>query len=122
MSVIKASFDKRFIQQFIGTNMISNARVAIIELIANAWDAGARRIDIQWPVKSEENTFSILDNGHGMNKTQFKDRYMTISYNREDEQGNLVVFPEGVQVGKRKAYGKNGMGRLGLFVLLIAIR
>jgi hypothetical protein len=63
MSTIKPSYDERFIQQFIGTNMISNARVAIVELIANAWDAGARRVDIKWPVKSEDNAFFILGSG-----------------------------------------------------------
>ena len=115
MSVLKPSYDERFIQQFVGTNMISNARVAIVELIANAWDAGARRVDIQWPVKSEDNAFYILDNGHGMDKKQFKDRYMTISYNREKEQTSFVMFPKGIEAGKRKAYGKNGMGRLAAF-------
>jgi hypothetical protein len=50
-----------------------------------------------------------------MDKKQFKDRYMTISYNREKEQSSIVTFPNGIESGKRKAYGKNGMGRLAAF-------
>lgn len=115
MTTIKASYDERFLQQLIGTNMVSNVRVAITELIANAWDAGATRVDIQWPENSSQNEFYIRDNGIGLSQEQFQNRFMRISYNRINEQGKSVTFPEGVEVGKRMAFGKNGIGRLAAF-------
>jgi len=115
MTIIKASYDDRFLQQLIGTNMITNVRVSITELIANAWDAGATQVDIQWPENSDQNEFYIRDNGTGLSQEQFQDRFMRISYNRVNEQGKLVTFPEGVEAGKRVAFGKNGIGRLAAF-------
>ncbi len=115
MSVITASFDQRFIQQLVGNAMISNPRVAIIELIANAWDAGATEIHILWPTVQTENVFSLRDNGIGMSSASFTKRFMKISYNRQEEQGKDVEFPAGVTVGKRRAFGKNGIGRLSAF-------
>ena len=113
---IKPSYDKRFIQQFVGVNMMSNGRVAIIELIANAWDAGATKVEIIWPTESTDNHFYILDNGNGMTEQQFTGRYMRISYNRIAEQGYFVEFPQAAaNAGKRTAFGKNGMGRLAAF-------
>ncbi|MEZ5903371.1 MAG: ATP-binding protein [Alphaproteobacteria bacterium] len=82
----------------------------------NAWDAGATQVDIQWPENSDQNEFYIRDNGTGLSQEQFQDRFMRISYNRVNEQGKLVTFPEGVEAGKRVAFGKNGIGRLAAFL------
>lgn len=95
--------------------MISSGRVAIIELIANCWDAGATEVHIQWPTVAADNVFSIRDNGIGMTTESFTRRFMKISYNRIEEQGRDVEFPPGVDAGKRKAFGKNGIGRLSAF-------
>lgn len=34
-----ALFDDRFLESFVGKGIISDPKIAIIELIANAWDA-----------------------------------------------------------------------------------
>lgn len=115
MTKIKPSYDDRFIQQLIGTSMISSVRVAITELIANAWDAGATEVTIHWPEDSSDDEFYIRDNGIGMSQEQFTGRFMRISYDRISAQGKLVTFPEGVEAGKRVAFGKNGIGRLAAF-------
>ncbi len=88
-------------------------QVALTELVANAWDAGASRVDMQLPDRID-GTLTIADNGHGMSPEQFKRRWMTLGYDRVKHQGANVEFPAGCPAKPRKAYGRNGVGRHGL--------
>lgn len=86
--------------------------VALTELVANAWDAGATIVDIFIPSEFGEKLI-VKDNGIGLTKDQFHDRWMRLGYNRIKHQGKNVIFPPNVE-GKRLAYGRNGVGRHGL--------
>jgi len=88
-------------------------QVALTELVANAWDAGASRVDIQIPEKVGDN-LTVQDDGHGMTAAQFSKRWMTLRYDRLKHQGEDVEFPAGRSARQRKAYGRNGVGRHGL--------
>lgn len=88
-------------------------QVALTELVANAWDAGASRVDMHLP-DSLDGMLTIADNGHGMSPEQFKRRWMTLRYDRVKHQGANVEFPAGRPARPRKAYGRNGVGRHGL--------
>lgn len=88
-------------------------QVALTELVANAWDAGATKVDLILPAVIGE-TLTVTDNGHGMTPAQFKKRWMTLRYNREKHQGPNVEFPAGRTARPRRAYGRNGVGRHGL--------
>lgn len=90
-----------------------DADVAIAELVANAWDAGASEIDITIPDSIDE-IISITDNGVGMTPLQFRERWMKHGYNRKRHQGSLAEFPPERKDWKRTAYGRNGIGRHGL--------
>lgn len=111
-----ALFDDRFLESFVGKGIISDAKIAIIELIANAWDAGATKVDIIWPFDDGDN-FSITDNGHGMTQTEFNTRFRTLAYNRNREQGSYAQIPTDhkFMIGKRPTFGRNGKGRLSGF-------
>ena len=87
--------------------------VALTELVANAWDAGASRVDLILP-KELGGALTVTDDGHGMSASQFKRRWMTLGYDRVRHQGSAVEFPGGRTVRPRKAYGRNGIGRHGL--------
>jgi hypothetical protein len=87
--------------------------VALTELVANAWDAGASRVDIQIPEHIGDK-LTVQDDGHGMTNAQFCKRWMTLGYNRLKHQGENVEFPPGRSNHQRKAYGRNGVGRHGL--------
>ena len=76
-----ALFDERFLESLAGKSIFSNPLVAIIELIANSWDAGATQVKIKWPIEDGDN-FQIWDNGHGMTKQEFNVRYLTLAYKR----------------------------------------
>ncbi len=86
--------------------------IALTELVANAWDAGATQVDIFIPEEKGQK-LTIQDNGTGLTKEEFYNRWMKLSYNRLKHQGKMVEFPEGVDL-KRYAYGRNGVGRHGL--------
>jgi hypothetical protein len=103
------AFADRFLQDHAG-QIISEPRTAILELIANSYDAGATKIDIIWPTEKGEK-FSVTDDGIGMTKAEFERRWRTLCYDREAEQGNEVVFPKGIRGIKRTAFGRSGKGR-----------
>ncbi|MBI3675187.1 MAG: ATP-binding protein [Proteobacteria bacterium] len=74
------AFADRFLQDHAG-QIISDPRTAILELIANSYDAGATQIDISWPTEKGEK-FSVTDNGIGMTKAEFEKRWKTLCYDR----------------------------------------
>jgi hypothetical protein len=88
-------------------------QVALTELVANAWDAGATRVDLFLPSEIG-GTLTVTDDGHGMTSAQFKKRWMTLRYDRLKHQGPDVEFPTGRYTRPRRAYGRNGVGRHGL--------
>lgn len=88
-------------------------QVALTELVANAWDAGASSVKVILPSEMG-GTLTIEDNGHGMTPDQFKRRWMTLGYDRVRHQGVNVEFPPGGPARPRKAYGRNGVGRHGM--------
>lgn len=88
-------------------------QVALTELVANAWDAGATRVDLVLPSEIG-GALTVTDNGHGMTPAQFKKRWMTLRYDRLKHQGSNVEFPAGRNARPRRAYGRNGVGRHGL--------
>jgi hypothetical protein len=88
-------------------------QVALTELVANAWDAGASSVKVILPPEIG-GALTIEDNGHGMTPDQFKRRWMTLGYDRVRHQGANVEFPPGRPARPRKAYGRNGVGRHGM--------
>lgn len=109
-------FDDRFLESFAGSSILGEPKVAIIELVANAWDAGATLVEIQWP-ENDEDKFSVKDNGHSMTEAQFNKRFRTLAYNRIREQGAYAEVPAHNKsaVTRRPTFGKNGKGRLAAF-------
>jgi hypothetical protein len=83
--------------------------VALTELVANAWDAGASQVDITIPSETGKKLI-VEDDGTGLTPEQFYSRWMKLGYNRIKHQGTRVQFPEG-RSGSRLAYGRNGVGR-----------
>lgn len=87
--------------------------IALTELVANAWDAGASMVDIAIP-KALHGELIVEDDGHGMSSAQFKGRWMKLSYDRVKHQGQNVEFPPERAGWIRRTYGQNGVGRHGM--------
>ena len=108
-------FDDRFLDRYAGP-IISDPAIAIVELVANAWDAYATRVDIVWPKRTENIVFTIRDNGKGMTPEQFQRRWKTLDYNRVTDEGSKSVPPDDLKnAPARHAYGRNGKGRHAAF-------
>ena len=108
-------FDDRFLDRYAGP-IISDPAVAIVELVANAWDAYATQVDIIWPNRVQGTPFSICDNGKGMTPEQFRRRWKTLDYNRIADEGTKSVPPEEMtDAPSRSVYGRNGKGRHAAF-------
>jgi histidine kinase/DNA gyrase B/HSP90-like ATPase len=107
------TFGTNFLKDYAG-QIINDSRVAIVELVANSYDAGATRVEIKWPSESGK-PFSITDNGLGMTREEFLYRWRKLAYSRADEQGFSVEFPANVKNLTRTAFGRNGKGRLAPF-------
>lgn len=102
-------FGAGFLHDHVG-QIIDDPSVAIVELVANCYDAGADRITVVWP-DLPGGIISITDNGTGMTRQEFEHRWKTLAYDRLAEQGSEVVFPPGVRKAKRTPFGHNGKGR-----------
>lgn len=94
-------------------SITSTPDIAITEFVANAWDAGAYNVDIIIPAEEGE-IISIEDDGVGMSNDEFRQIWMTLNYDRQKRQGQVVIFPPDVEAYKRIAYGRNGVGRHGM--------
>lgn len=104
-------FEENYLVRTLG-QLVKRPDIALTELVANAWDAGAFKINISIP-KEEGGALIVEDDGVGLTPEEFRKRWMTLGYNRVAHQGKDVTFPPGINE-KRKAYGKNGIGRHGM--------
>ncbi len=104
-------FEEDYLIRTLGT-LVHSPEIALTELVANSWDAGATIVDVSIPEKYGDKLI-IEDNGTGLTKEEFQNRWMKLGYNRLKHQGKNVKFPTGIE-GKRFAYGRNGIGRHGL--------
>lgn len=102
-------FGEGFLRDHAGS-ILEDPRIAIMELVANSYDAGATEVRITLPPE-KGGELAIADNGTGMTADEFERRWRQFSYNRTKEQGEIVVFPPGVKGVSRRAFGRNGKGR-----------
>ena len=110
---LSLSFGEGFLEHHAG-QIIQDPRYAIVELVANCWDAGANNVEISWPDKSGD-FILIHDNGTGMTTEEFRYRWSKLNYNRLNDQGREVKYPKGKGGRHRIAFGKNGVGRHSMF-------
>jgi len=57
-------YEDRFLESWAGA-IVTNPSTAIVELVANCWDAYATEVKISWPDAKTHKQFSISDNGTG---------------------------------------------------------
>lgn len=108
-------YDDRFLESFTGPNILRDPKTAVVELVANAWDAGATKVNVIWPDESAGICFSIEDNGHGMSEEAFNRIWRTLAYDRTKAQGEFALFPDDLDLPPRIAFGRNGKGRFAGF-------
>jgi hypothetical protein len=105
-------FAPRFLDKYVGRVMVDPI-IALIELVANAWDANATVVNITLGFSTFSPTLVIEDDGHGMTAEQLAERYQTFAYQRPEGQSEYAENPSGQTLPKRRVFGRHGKGRLG---------
>lgn len=95
----------------LGINLYSNTPAVLSEVIANAWDADAKEVDIT--IKDKE--IIITDNGLGMTVDDMNNKFLNVGYQKRDEEGDTT--PDG-----RPLMGRKGIGKLSLFSIANTIK
>ena len=107
-------YENRFLESWAGA-IITNPSTAIVELVANCWDAYATEVKITWPDFKAEGHFIISDNGVGMTRDEFDYIWRAMSYDRVARYGPTSKPPPDVVGLPRFVFGKNGKGRFASF-------
>ena len=90
-----------------GKNLYTSNPPAIAELIANAWDAYAKKCQIV----IQDNSMVIIDDGIGMTDEELTERYAKSGF----EKNENVRKPDNME--KRPYMGKKGIGKFSAFSL-----
>lgn len=103
------------LKNIIGKDLIINDEVAIFELVKNAYDAHATRVDITF----EKDKIIIQDNGKGMDINDIENKWLFVAYsakkdNTEDkelkEDNRYQDYRDKINI-KRGFAGAKGIGR-----------
>ena len=90
----------------LGLNLYSNVPAVLAELIANAWDADASRVDVSVKEQGEGKRIIIQDNGCGMNDADLREKFLTVGYQRRSTESGDQTPGRGRSVMGRKGIGK----------------
>ena len=88
----------------LGIGLYSNIPAVLSELVANAWDADAKKVDISIDPSGR---IVVKDEGHGMTLEDINERFLKVGYQRRLED---ATSPDG-----RKVMGRKGIGKLSSF-------
>jgi len=99
--------------KLLGDELIGDDRLAVFELVKNAYDANATSVDVELNLDGENSNIVIWDHeGFGMTKDDILNKWMEIGTNSK-RSGNKVRTP-GL---KRLPLGEKGVGRLAVHKL-----
>ena len=89
----------------LGRNLYRSFVTVLGEAISNAWDADAQNVNIY--IDREKNSFIIKDDGIGMSRDDFQNKFLKIGYSKRKD-GKVKSDRE------RPYIGRKGIGKLAL--------
>lgn len=92
----------------LGIGLYSSTPAVVTEIVANAWDADAERVEI----KIKDGEITVQDNGHGMGAEELQGRFLKVGYARREQPGGSLS-----PTHKRPVMGRKGIGKLAMFSL-----
>lgn len=107
MENLQYVIEDRTIAELLGVQNFTSDESAILELIKNAYDAGALKVKVEFA----EDTITVIDTGRGMNANDIKEHWMHVgksskSYSFENSDGERVLAGS-------KGVGRFALARLG---------
>ncbi|MCC6567295.1 MAG: ATP-binding protein, partial [Chloroflexi bacterium] len=91
----------------LGIGLYSNPAAVLSEIVANAWDADATQVTIDF--NSEQKTITVTDNGIGMNYWDVNNKFLMVGYRKRDS------LNDGVTESGRLPMRRKGIGKLSVF-------
>ncbi len=97
--------------EHLGLKLYSSLPPVIAELVSNAWDADAKRVEIKFPAGplARDSEVVVRDFGTGMDAASVQAAYLRIGRDRREELGTDC------SPGGRKLTGRKGLGKLSAF-------
>jgi signal transduction histidine kinase len=100
----------------LGDQLITDEVAAISELVKNAYDANASRVDVTLSNVSEADGYIVVkDNGHGMTREKLLSSWLELGTLSKSRGVNLK--PRLTEENKRVCLGEKGLGRLAVHKL-----
>lgn len=94
------------LKRVLGRELITDAEVAVFELVKNSFDAGAKQVHIYALPES----LVVADNGCGMTETDLRDRWLFVAYSAKRDPSKTLEYRE--LAAERRAFaGSKGIGR-----------
>lgn len=103
------------LKNLVGKDLINDDNIAIVELVKNAYDAGAEDVLVRFEGFSQQGITSagsrivIADKGRGMNLDDIKDKWLNIAYSEK----KLTHQENGAYLAGNKGIGRFSCDRLG---------
>ncbi|MDQ1592979.1 MAG: hypothetical protein QOG71_3606 [Pyrinomonadaceae bacterium] len=91
----------------LGLNLYSNVPAVLSEVVANAWDAEARVVDIWLDIADDK--IVITDDGNGMDLKDINEKFLNVGYQKREVEGPYTPHL------RRHVMGRKGIGKLSLF-------
>lgn len=110
MEKLTLIFEPRTIEH-LGVKMYSTLPPALAELISNAYDADASKVEVAFHENNGSPvSITVKDNGYGMSYLDIQDKFLAIGRDRRQADGDRPSPKY-----KRLPTGKKGLGKLALF-------
>lgn len=102
------------LKNLVGKDLINDDNIAVVELVKNAYDAGADDVLVRFESFTEGKTTAasrivIADKGCGMNLADIKDKWLNIAYSEK----KLAASQNGAYLAGNKGIGRFSCDRLG---------
>lgn len=94
----------------LGLHLYSNTPAVLSEVIANAWDADATLVKINF----SKQAITVADNGVGMDLDDINNKYLLVGYEKRPKL-KKGEKPRLTPIQKRPPMGRKGIGKLSLF-------
>lgn len=90
----------------LGIGLYSNIPAVLSEVVANSWDANARKVEVT--IDEKDTSISVKDDGWGMTEEEINSRFLKVGYRKRDD----LTAPK---LKDRLPMGRKGIGKLALF-------
>lgn len=100
------------LKDIIGRDLVTNEFVAVFELVKNAFDARAKRVDIAFD--NDKGELWVVDDGKGMDAETIRDRWLFVAYSAKadgtEDPGTAGDYRDRIRPAGQYA-GSKGIGR-----------